>query len=114
MRSPRPVYMLLTVLPLAVNPAAQAAVKPPVQWHVKTAPAKAVKAGAKFTVSITGQIDSGWHLYALQEPQDGPLATEIALTDGDPPKLTIATATTYAVTSESPNRCLISARWGNC
>ena len=87
MRSPRPVYLLLAVLPLAVNPAAHAAAKPPVQWHVKTAPAKAVKAGAKFTVSITGQIDSGWHLYALEEPQGGPVATEIALTDGDPADL---------------------------
>jgi hypothetical protein len=84
LRSPRPIYLLLAVLPLAVNPAAHAAAKPPVQWHVKTVPAKAVKAGAKFTVSINYQIDSGWHLYALEEPQDGPVATEIALTDGGP------------------------------
>jgi thiol:disulfide interchange protein DsbD len=58
-----------------------------VQWQVKAAPAKPVKAGAKFTVSIIGQIDAGWHLYALEEPQDGPVATEIALTDGDPADL---------------------------
>jgi thiol:disulfide interchange protein DsbD len=81
------VYTLLAILSLAVDPAAHAAVKPPVQWHVKTAPAKPVKAGSKFTVSINGQIDAGWHLYALEEPQDGPIATEIALTDGDPADL---------------------------
>ncbi len=87
MGSPQQVYMLLAVLFLPINHAVHAAVKPPVQWQVKTAPAKAVKAGANFTVSIIGQIDSGWHLYALEEPQDGPVATEIALTDGDPADL---------------------------
>ncbi len=86
MRSPRPVCLLL-LLVVAVYLAAQAAVKPPVQWQVKTAPAKAVKAGAKFTVTVTGQIDAGWHLYALEEPEGGPIATEIALTDGAPADL---------------------------
>ena len=63
-----------------------APMKPIVQWHIKAAP-KAVKAGARFTVTITGDLDPGWHLYALEEPEDGPVATEIALTDGDPADL---------------------------
>src|ERR1700722_14709540 len=87
MRSPRPVYILLAVLPLAVNPAAHAGAKPPVQWHVKTAPGKAVKAGAEFTVSIPGKIDSEWPLYELKEPQGAPVAREFPLTDGAPADL---------------------------
>ncbi len=63
-----------------------APLKPIVQWHIKAAP-RTVKAGTKFTVTITGDLDPGWHLYALEEPEDGPVATEIALTDGDPADL---------------------------
>jgi hypothetical protein len=87
MRTSYPVGFLLALLVLASGFAAEAAQKPPVQWHVKTAPAKPVKPGAKFSVAITGQLDPGWHLYALEEPQGGPIATEIALTDGDPADL---------------------------
>ncbi len=67
--------------------AASAATKPPVQWHIKASPAKPLKPGAKFNVIITGELDPGWHLYALEEPEGGPVATEINLTDGDPADL---------------------------
>jgi hypothetical protein len=63
------------------------AAKTPVQWHIKNAPAKAVKAGAKFNLTIEGQIDPGWHLYALEEPAGGPIATIVGLTEGDPADL---------------------------
>lgn len=66
---------------------AAAAPKSPVQWHVKAAPGKPVKTGAKFHVTITGVPDSGWHLYALEEPEGGPIATEVSLTEGDPADL---------------------------
>lgn len=66
---------------------AGAAPKSPVQWHVKAAPNKPVKAGAKFNVTITGVPDPGWHLYALEEPEGGPIATEVSLTEGDPADL---------------------------
>jgi Disulphide bond corrector protein DsbC len=67
--------------------AAQGAPVLPVHWRVKSAPTKMVKGGAKFSVTIEGQIDPGWHLYALEEPQGGPMATEVALTEGDPADL---------------------------
>lgn len=75
---------LLSMMLVASTAAVCAApLKPIVQWHVKAAP-KAVRAGARFDVTITGDLDPGWHLYALEEPEDGPIATEIALTEGDP------------------------------
>ena len=82
---------LLLLLPLGLLAAdgvrASAAAKPPVHWSVKTAPAKAVKLGAKFNVTVRGEIDPGWHLYALEEPDGGPVATEITLTEGDSAEL---------------------------
>jgi Disulphide bond corrector protein DsbC len=63
------------------------AAKPTVQWQIKNPPTKALKQGTKFNVALVGQIDSGWHLYALEEPTGGPVATIIGLTDGDPADL---------------------------
>jgi thiol:disulfide interchange protein DsbD len=36
---------------------------------------------------VSGQVDAGWHLYALEEPDGGPIATQVALTEGDPANL---------------------------
>lgn len=80
-------YLFAAITLLAANFPADAAQKPTVQWHVKASPAKPVKPGAKFNVVISGEPDPGWHLYALEEPQGGPVATEIALTEGDPADL---------------------------
>jgi len=77
---------LVALLLLATAAAANAAAKPPVTWHLKATP-KLVKQGAKFSVTLTGTLDPGWHLYALEEPEGGPVATEVALTEGDPADL---------------------------
>ncbi len=80
----RSILVLLTVCFAVRN--AHAAPKPPVHWSVKAAPAS-VKAGGRFQVVLQGAIEPGWHLYALQEPEGGPVATEVALAEGDPADL---------------------------
>jgi len=76
---PMPRYAAALLL-LSAN--AYAAPKSPAQWHIKTVPA-AAKAGTKIAITVSGQIDPGWHLYALEEPEGGPIATVIGLTEGD-------------------------------
>lgn len=85
MRS-KTMFFRLAVL-MAVACSTSYAAKAPVQWHMKTPPPKVLKAGTKFNLSLQGQIDAGWHLYALEEPQGGPVATVIGLTEGDPADL---------------------------
>jgi hypothetical protein len=81
-------------LPLAAH-AQSPGMGRPVSWHVKSAPQGAVKSGAKFEVTVTGAIQPGWHVYALQEPDGGPIATQVGLADGDP-------ADVLKVTSDKP------------
>ena len=57
---------------------------PPVHWRIAASPRAAVKPGGKFEVTVAGAIDPGWHLYALDEPAGGPIATEVSLAEGDP------------------------------
>jgi hypothetical protein len=71
---------------LLLSATAYAAPNSPAHWSVKTAPA-AVKPGVKIALTVTGAIDPGWHLYALEEPEGGPIATIVGLTDGDPADL---------------------------
>lgn len=51
----------------------------PVHWSAEALLPKASPAGSRFTVLLHAAIDTGWHLYALQERDAVPLATEIAL-----------------------------------
>ncbi len=71
---------------LLLSATAYAAPKSPAQWHVKTVPT-AAKPGTKIAITVSGQIDPGWHLYALEEPEGGPIATVVGLTEGDPADL---------------------------
>jgi thiol:disulfide interchange protein DsbD len=56
----------------------------PVAWKLSGAPAKPVKAGARFTVKLTAAIQEGWHIYSLKPMEDGPLPTRIWLPEGQP------------------------------
>jgi thiol:disulfide interchange protein DsbD len=78
---------LCPLLLASASSTASAAPRAPVQWHLKIAPAKVMKSGSKFSVTVSGQVDAGWHLYALEEPGGGPIATQVALAEGDPADL---------------------------
>jgi len=71
---------------LLLSATAYAAPRSPAQWHIRSVPASA-KAGQKIALTVSGQIDPGWHLYALEEPEGGPIATAVGLTEGDPADL---------------------------
>ncbi|NYF92064.1 protein-disulfide reductase DsbD family protein [Tunturiibacter empetritectus] len=82
-----PTRLILTAAYAVLSLTPAHAAKPPVQWQIKNPPTKPLKQGAKVNLALTGQIDSGWHLYALEEPTGGPVATVIGLTEGDPADL---------------------------
>ncbi len=56
----------------------------PITWTATSSPQKPLTKGAKFNVNLQATIQSGWHLYAMDQPEGGPIATEITLPDGQP------------------------------
>ena len=80
----KPLATLLLLLTTLATTPAFAAAKSPLHWTAKPLTAKP---GTRATLTVTGQIDPGWHLYALEEPDGGPIATVVGLTDGDPADL---------------------------
>lgn len=72
-----------TVLLLASLPAFAAPLNP-AHWTIQGLPAKPLAPGARFTLILASHIDPGWHIYAMEEPDGGPIATEIGLGPNDP------------------------------
>ncbi|MFY9553399.1 MAG: protein-disulfide reductase DsbD N-terminal domain-containing protein [Blastocatellia bacterium] len=57
----------------------------PIKWSLKAeSPAKRVKAGDKFVLELTAEIDEGWHLYSTEEKPEGPKPTRIMLAPNEP------------------------------
>lgn len=54
----------------------------PVQWRASAAAGQPVVAGAAFGVNVLATIAPGWHLYAMDEPEGGPIPTEFTAAEG--------------------------------
>jgi len=56
--------------------AAQEQPPAPIRWAAEQ-PSDAVKAGQSVSIRVTAAIDDGWHLYALDPVEGGPIPTRI-------------------------------------
>jgi thiol:disulfide interchange protein DsbD len=58
----------------------------PARWSLSVEPSAAnLKTGDKLKGSLKADIDAGWHLYALEQPPGGPIATTIKVTPSTSP-----------------------------
>jgi DsbC/DsbD-like thiol-disulfide interchange protein len=65
--------------------AAQTAQAPsPIAWSFKQSPQKPVRGGDSISVGLVADIQPGWHLYSIDQPPGGPIATEISMPAGQP------------------------------
>ncbi len=68
--------MVLVALILAAIYSAQEPPATPIRWSAQPS-AETVKAGAVLGVEVTADMDEGWHLYALDPVEGGPIPTKI-------------------------------------
>jgi hypothetical protein len=88
---------------VALAAVALAAAPPdPVAWKVADAPAKPVKAGARFTVKLVATIQQGWHMYSMKPVEDGPIPTRVWLAEGQPFRLAGAVKADEPETVQDP------------
>ncbi len=64
-----------------------APLEPPAHWSIAAPPTHSLRSGATVSLTLTGLIDPTWHVYALDEPDGGPVPTEIGLTGSSPIQL---------------------------
>ncbi len=75
----------------------------PVHWHLaQTFPGSAV-AGEEFHAVAIAAIDPGWHLYALEEPEDGPSPLEFS-TPAEGPAALVSVGADRPVRAPEPGR----------
>ena len=62
---------------------AQGAPPQPVQWKASLTPSVSLKAGTKAAIDLSGEVQQGWHVYALTQPAGGPIPLRISLDEND-------------------------------
>ncbi len=72
-------FLLGVILPLS------AFAQTPAKWSLSSnSQNQQLNSGDKLKVELKAEIESGWHLYALEQPEGGPIATTIKVTEGKP------------------------------
>ncbi len=93
---------LLVAVLLALSSAAFS--QDPAKWRLEGVLAdRAYKAGEKLEVELHAAVDQGWHLYALEQPEGGPIATTVAVGEGSPFELAGEVTTPDPITEFDPN-----------
>ncbi len=82
--------------------AAAAFAQEPTKWTMSVEPANG-PAGTLFKARLTAEIDGGWHLYALDQPAGGPIATTIKVAEGKPFEIAGDIEASAAKTQADPN-----------
>src|SRR5437867_7437706 len=70
------VVLIALAAALTAPSAAQEQTPTPIRWSAQP-PAQSVTAGGVITVQAVALIDEGWHLYALDAVEGGPIPTRI-------------------------------------
>lgn len=78
--------MLQLLMALAMFVAQSASPQGPavVAWSIALEPASAPAAGRTIQVVLTAKIESGWHVYSLTQPKNGPSPLSVAVPGGQP------------------------------
>ena len=84
--------MFRRVLPIAFILLALSAVvfgQDPGKWSLTSdVQGKGLSRDQTFNAALKAEIEPGWHLYALEQPEGGPIATTIKVTEGKPFEIT--------------------------
>ncbi len=90
--------LLLLTLPLAI------AAQDPTKWTLSSdAQGKQLKAAEEFKAELRAAVDPGWHLYALEQPDGGPIPTTIKIPDGRPFAIAGKIGSPKPITEFDPN-----------
>jgi thiol-disulfide isomerase/thioredoxin len=82
MNSRRPYWTVMHALAGVLSIAATASAQDHVRWSARVD--SPVTPGSRFIITLSAEIERGWHIYSLTQPEGGPLALRISVPDGQP------------------------------
>lgn len=96
-------YIFLSFTIFFLMPASTMA-QDPSKWILESdSKGKSVKQGETLKVSLKADVELGWHLYALDQPPGGPIATTIKITESAPFELDGEILPPDAILAPDPN-----------
>jgi thiol:disulfide interchange protein DsbD len=76
----------------------------PTKWTLESnAKGKTLKADEKFKAALKAEIEEGWHLYALEQPEGGPVATTIKIPENSPFRIEGKLTSSAYISKSDPN-----------
>lgn len=76
----------------------------PTKWRIESdSKEKSLSLGETFKAKLLAEIEAGWHLYSLNQPKGGPIATTIKLPEGTAFELSGELSTPKPITEYDPN-----------
>ncbi len=76
----------------------------PTRWKLESdAQNRKIDSGEQFEAKLIAEIEDGWHLYSLKQPEGGPIATTVLLPDPTNFVLTGEVSTPKPITEFDPN-----------
>jgi hypothetical protein len=75
--------LIPSILAGAISVVVLAQAPQPVQWKALLVPEAPIKAGAHGTIDLSGQVDAGWHVYALTQQAGGPIPLRVSLDENN-------------------------------
>ncbi|HEX8367793.1 MAG TPA: cytochrome c biogenesis protein CcdA [Pyrinomonadaceae bacterium] len=76
----------------------------PTRWNLESdAKGKSLKANQKFKAALKAEIEDGWHLYALEQPDGGPVPTTVNVAENIPFEIEGKVTTPAPITKFDPN-----------
>jgi thiol:disulfide interchange protein DsbD len=84
--------------------AAAAYSQTPASWTLASEESgRSLAAGDTIKAKLTAAIESGWHLYAVEQPEGGPIPTTIKITEGKPFSLSGGVISPKPIIEPDPN-----------
>ena len=76
----------------------------PTKWSLDSnAKGKNLKKGVTFEAELKAEIEEGWHLYAVEQPEGGPFPTQITIAQGEPFEISGKITSPNPITKFDPN-----------
>ena len=92
------IFILLIALPIV------SLAQNPTKWSLESdAKGKTFKQDENFKAKLKAEIETGWHLYSIDQPNGGPFPTKITILENAPFKLEGKIETTQPTTKLDPN-----------
>ncbi len=76
----------------------------PTKWNLESdAKGKTLKTGETFKAKLKAEIEEGWHLYAVEQPEGGPFPTQITVPENAPFQINGKATSPNPITKLDPN-----------